>query len=460
MSIVAIVLAAGKGTRMQSAVPKVLHPICGVPIIQHVVNNLRGAGVRRIMVVVGPDGLDADLGPDIEYVTQQERLGTGHAVMQAEKALTGYKGSVLVLTGDAPLYREETLRNFIDYHSAQRALGTVLTVEVEDPTGYGRIIRDANGHLEKVVEQRDAEPSEKLIKEINSGSFVFDSTALFKALGHVTPDNLQKEYYLPDVLPILRNVPGGKVGVFKHDAPEEALGINDRIQLAEAERILRDRLREKWLLAGVTLVDPANIYIDAAAEIAPDATLMPFTFIEGNTVIGSGSVVGPFTRLQNVQVGENTSICQSTVVDSTLGPECEIGPFSYIRPGSNLKAGVKVGPFSEIKNSTIDEGSKVPHLSYIGDTDMGKRVNVGAGAITCNFDGVEKFRTTIKDDVFIGSNSNLVAPIEIGAGAFIAAGSTVTGDVLPGALAVARNRQKNIADWAHKKVKKRRSEEE
>lgn len=460
MSVTAIVLAAGKGTRMKSAIPKVLHPICGLPMVKHVVNNLRAAGIQQIIVVEGPDGLDIDLGSDVNYVTQAEQLGTGHAVMQAEALMEGYTGQVLVITGDAPLYRWETLRALVDYHIEGGALGTILTVDVHDPTGYGRIVRDSHGDLERVVEQRDANPTEALIKEINSGTFVFASAPLFQALRCIKPQNVQNEYYLPDVLTVLKEMPNGKVQIFKHHDPEEAVGINNRVQLAEAEQILRNRLREAWMRAGVTMVDPATVFIDASAELAPDVVLMPFTFIEGNTTIASGSLIGPFTRLQDVIVKENVTISQATVTRSILEAHCEIGPYSYIRPGSHIGYGAKVGGFCEIKNTTIGRDSKVPHLSYIGDTHMGSNVNIGAGTITCNFDGATKHHTNIKDEAFIGSNCNLVAPVEVGAGAYVAAGSTITGDVPSGALAVARGKQRNIADWTARWGKKRHIEEE
>ncbi len=459
MSIAAIVLAAGKGTRMKSAIPKVLHQICGLSMVGHVVRNLEEAGIQRIIVVVGPDGLEAELGPSVEYVVQMEQLGTGHAVMQAEEALKGHSGPVLVITGDSPLYRGETLLGLISYHLDGGAVGTVLTVDVADPAGYGRIIRDADGNLEKIVEQRDTTPSQALVKEINSGTFVFASVPLFSALRRIRPQNAQNEYYLPDVLTILKEA-YGKVQIFKHHDPEEALGINDRVQLAAAEQILRNRVREAWMRAGVTMIDPATVYIDAEAELAPDVVLLPFTFIEGHTTIAGGSVIGPFTRLQDAKVGENVTVSQATVIASSLGSRCVVGPYSHIRHGCDIATGAKVGGFCEIKNTTIGSGSKVPHLSYLGDTDVGSDVNIGAGTITCNYDGVLKHRTIIQDQAFVGSNCNLVAPIEVGASAYVAAGSTITGNIPPGALGVARSRQKNIADWATKWSKKHSAEEE
>jgi bifunctional UDP-N-acetylglucosamine pyrophosphorylase/glucosamine-1-phosphate N-acetyltransferase len=457
MTVAAVVLAAGKGTRMKSDIPKVIHPICGRPMVAHVVNNLREAGIGRIIVVVGPDGekIQAILGSDVEYVVQEEQLGTGHAVLQTQTILKNHSGSLLVIHGDTPLYRAGTLRDLVSCHESSEAIGTVLTVTVDDPFGYGRIIRDADGKLEKIVEEKDATPVEAMVREINSGTYVFECEPVFAALCRIKPQNVQNEYYLTDVVPILREE-YRRVQVFSHGDADEALGINNRVQLAAAEQILRNRIREHWMLAGVTMVDPATTYIDAEAVLEPDVVLLPFTFIEGHTQISTGSVIGPFTRLKDARLGENVIINQATVLDSSLEPGCNVGPYSHIRPGCHLRAGAKVGGFCEIKNTVIGSGSKVPHLSYLGDTDVGDKVNIGAGTITCNYDGHDKHRTTIQDEAFVGSNCNLVAPVEIGTGAYIAAGSTITGDIPPGALGVARNRQRNIPDWAKRRESKRR----
>ena len=454
MAVAAVVLAAGKGTRMKSDIPKVIHPICGRPMVAHVVDSLREAGIERIIIVVGSAAkqIQEVLGSELEYVVQEEQLGTGHAVLQTASVLENHDGPLLVIHGDTPLYRPATLRELVHSHQDSGAIGTVLTVNVDDPTDYGRIIRDSTGGFERIVEQKDATPEEAMVKEINSGTYVFECAAMFSALSRVRPQNVQHEYYLPDVLPILREEQG-KVQIFNHGDDEEALGINNRVQLAVAEQIMRNRVREKWLLAGVTMVDPATTYIDAEAVLEPDVTLLPFTFIEGHTWIASGSVIGPFARLRDARLGKNVIISQATVLESSLEPGCVVGPYSYIRPGCQLEEGAKVGGFCEIKNTVIGSGSKVPHLSYLGDTHVGKKANIGAGTITCNYDGQEKHHTTIEDQVFVGSNCNLVAPVEIGAGAYIAAGSTITGDIPPGALGVARSRQRNIANWA----KRRRS---
>ncbi|NMB46958.1 MAG: bifunctional UDP-N-acetylglucosamine diphosphorylase/glucosamine-1-phosphate N-acetyltransferase GlmU [Firmicutes bacterium] len=456
MTVAAVVLAAGKGTRMHSKIPKVIHPICGRPMVEHVVNNLREAGIGRIIVVIGHNGqaVKDTLGPGIEYVVQEEQLGTGHAVMQTETVLKNHNGPLMVIHGDTPLYRPATLRALVHSHRDSGVIGTVLAVNVDDPTGYGRIVRNAAGGLDKIVEQKDADPIELEIREINSGTYVFECESMFAALRRIRPQNVQNEYYLTDVLTILKE-DHGTVQVFTHADDEEALGINNRAQLAVAEQIMRDRIREKWLLAGVTMIDPATTYIDAEAELEQDVALMPFTFIEGHTHIAQGSVIGPFVRLKDAKVGENVTISQATVVESSLERGCTVGPYSHIRPGCHLAEGVKVGGFCEIKNTIIGPESKVPHLSYLGDTRVGGQVNIGAGTITCNYDGLEKHRTTIEDQAFIGSNCNLVAPVVVGTGAYAAAGSTITTDIPPGALGVARNRQRNIPGWEQRQQRKR-----
>jgi bifunctional UDP-N-acetylglucosamine pyrophosphorylase/glucosamine-1-phosphate N-acetyltransferase len=458
MAVAAVVLAAGKGTRMKSEIPKVIHSICGRPMVVHVVDSLRQAGIERIIIVVGSaaEQIQEVLGNDVEYVVQEEQLGTGHAVLQAEAILKNHDGPLLVIHGDTPLYRAGTLRNLVDLHQDSGAIGTVLTVNVDDPTGYGRIIRDSAGGFKKIVEQKDASPGEAMVKEINSGTYVFECGPMFGALSQIKPQNVQNEYYLTDVLPILRKE-YGKVQIFTHEDADEALGINNRVQLAVAEQIMRSRIREKWMLAGVTMMDPTTIYIDAEVILESDVVLLPFTFIEGHTRIATGSVIGPFVRVRDAELGQNVTVSQATVLESSLDSGCVVGPYSYIRPGCQLGEGAKVGGFCEIKNTVIGSGSKVPHLSYLGDTDVGKKVNIGAGTITCNYDGQEKHHTTIQDQAFVGSNCNLVAPVEIGSGAYVAAGSTITGNIPPGALGVARSRQRNIPDWAGRRGSKRSS---
>ncbi|NLJ86151.1 MAG: bifunctional UDP-N-acetylglucosamine diphosphorylase/glucosamine-1-phosphate N-acetyltransferase GlmU [Firmicutes bacterium] len=459
MNIAAVVLAAGKGTRMKSALPKMLHPVCGRPMVTQVVGILQEAGIHRIIVVVGPNEVADRLGDQIEFVTQAEPLGTGHAVLQAEEALKGHNGPVVVVHGDTPLYLPDTIKELVRYHQAAGATGTVLTVDVEDPTGYGRIIRDRDGSFVKIVEQKDATDEEAKTKEINSGTYVFAREPLFAALHQIKPQNVQKEYYLTDVLAILRRE-RHKVDIYKHGDAEEALGINNRAQLAVAEGILRDRIRKAWMLAGVTMLDPNTVYIDAEAKLAEDVVILPFTFIEGNSRIAKGSVIGPFARLKDAHLGENVTVTQATVMASSIGAGAVVGPYSYIRPHCHIGAGARIGGFCEIKNTVIGSNSKVPHLSYVGDTDVGSDVNIGAGTITCNYDGAEKHRTIIEDRAFIGSNCNLVAPVVIGSDSYLGAGSTITGNVPPGALGVARSRQRNIPDWAGKWGKKQSEEEE
>lgn len=452
MSVVAVVLAAGKGTRMKSRLVKVLHPLCGRPMVQHVVNNLRLAGIERIIVVVGfqADKVREELGDSVEYAVQEEQLGTGHAVMQTRHLLENHTGPILITYGDAPLYRSETFAGLIKAHAAAGAGATLLSVILSNPTGYGRIIRDEKGRFLAVVEERDATRQQAAIREVNSGTYVFESSLLFAALDNLRPENAQQEYYLTDVPALMRQA-GEKIHIFSDADPVETLGINNRLQLARAEKILRDRIREKWMLAGVTMIDPASVFIDAEVELEPDVVLYPSVFLEGRTRVGRGAVIGPFTRLVDVEVGENTVITQSTVWKSELEANCTIGPYTYIRPGCHLEEGVKIGDFTEVKNSRVGAYSKIPHLSYVGDSHVGRKVNVGAGTITCNYDGQKKHQTIIGDEAFIGSNSNLVAPVEVGPCAYVAAGSTITKKVPAGALGVARCRQTNIPDWNERK---------
>ena len=330
-------------------------------MIAHVVKNLREAGVGRIIVVVGPEGQEIQdlLGSEVEYVVQAEQLGTGHAVLQTEAVLKSHSGPLLVIHGDTPRYRVATLRELIKTHESSNASGTVLSVLVDDPTGYGRIIRDDEGAFAKIVEEKDASPEEASVKEINSGTYVFQCEPMFAALHQISPENAQKEYYLTDVLGIIKEQ-AGMVEIYTHDDHEEALGINNRVQLAAAEKILRNRIREKWMLAGVTMMDPDTTYVDAEVELEPDVVLMPFTFIEGRTKVASGSVIGPFARVRDCVVGENVAISQATVLESTLEPGCTVGPYSHIRAGCHLAEKAKVGGFCEIKNTTVGPGSKVP----------------------------------------------------------------------------------------------------
>ncbi len=451
---VAVILAAGQGTRMRSKHAKVLHPVGGRPMLHTVVDTVRQAGFGRIIVVVGhlADQVQAacgDLG--VEFVLQAEQLGTGHAVAQAEPLLAGHEGPVLVTYGDTPLFRPQTMANLLARHRAAGAAATLLSAFVDDPTGYGRIVRDAaTGRLVRIVEQKDATPEEAAIREINSGTYCFDGPSLFSALKEVRPQNAQGEYYLTDVLGLLVR-DGRPVEVVVAPDAREVLGVNDRVELARAEAILRRRIVEHWMLAGVTVANPDTVYIDPQAVLHKDAVIMPFTFIRGASVIGEDARIGPHAEIEDSEVGPGASVERSVVRGSRIGPGCTVGPFAYLRPGTVLEAKAKAGSFVEIKKSVIGPGSKVPHLSYLGDATVGRDVNVGAGTITCNYDGFGKYPTYIEDGAFIGSNTNLVAPVRIGAGAYTGAGSTITRDVPPDALAVERANQLVKPGWAAKK---------
>ncbi|EAX47395.1 UDP-N-acetylglucosamine pyrophosphorylase [Thermosinus carboxydivorans Nor1] len=453
--LAALVLAAGKGTRMKSALPKVLHKVGGKPMVQHVLDAARQAGATRNIVVIGfgAEAVAAELDGQAEFVVQAEQLGTGHAVMQAESKLADFPGTVLVLCGDTPLLEGEMLKELVVQHRAQQAAATVLTAHMPDPTGYGRVIRSTDGQVLKIVEQKDASPAERAVNEVNTGIYCFEGPALFRALRSVRRDNAQGEYYLTDVIGILVNE-GAKVWALPAADYRATLGINSRLQLAEAERIIRQRKLTALMESGVTIMDPASTFIDAEVQIAPDTIIYPFTWLEGRTVIGQGCVIGPSTRIQDTTVGDNVTIHFTYAHECQIGDDVTVGPYVHLRPGTVLARGVKIGNFVEVKNSQVGENSKIPHLSYIGDTDMGARVNIGSGTITVNYDGKQKYRTTIEDDAFIGCNTNLVAPVTVGCGAYVAAGSTITKNVPPSALGVARARQTNIEGWADKHRKK------
>ncbi len=447
-----IILAAGMGTRMKSKLPKVLHNVAGQPLVSHVANVVSQIGSSKNIIVIGygADQVREKLEGSFKFVTQKEQLGTGHAVMQAKKEVIGKIDVVVVISGDTPLLTEKTLERLYKYHSISGAVATVLSTNMPDPTNYGRIIRNSENKIVKIVEEKDASFEEKKITEINTGVYCFNSKKLFEALAAVVPKNNQSEYYLTDVIEILLNK-HLKVEVVVTDDYLEVMGINNRVQLAEAEAILRKRISQKQMLAGVTIVNPDATYIDASVKIGIDSIIYPSCYLEGKTEIGEGCIIGPDCSLKDTVVGNKTTIIRSTAVEAVIGDDCKIGPYSYLRPGTCLGASVKIGDFVEIKKSTIGTGSKIPHLSYIGDCEMGEHVNVGAGTITCNYDGKNKFKTILEDGSFIGSNANLVAPIKIGKNAFVAAGSTITKGVPAETLAIERGIQKNIPGWSKKR---------
>lgn len=437
----AVVLAAGMGTRMKSKKHKVLHEICGKPMVLHMVDTLEAAGFDRKVIVVGAsrEQVMERLG-DHEYAIQEEQLGTAHAVMMAKDKLGHEQGVTLVCAGDTPIIRQETLEQMLQAHRASGAAVTVLTAVVDNPFGLGRIIRDEAGNVLRIVEEKDASDEERKVQEINSSVFLYDNQLLFHALAKIDNNNAQGEYYLPDCLEVLR-CEGHQVNAYVCEDPREIQGINDRAQLAIANEIIRERIAINHMKNGVTIVDPKGTYIDAGVAIGADTVLLPGTVLEGDTVIGEDCKIGPNAHLVNVTVEDGVKIQHSVLTDAVVEREATVGPFAYLRPKAHIGQGAKIGDFVEIKNAKIGAGSKVSHLSYIGDAEIGSGVNVGCGTITVNYDGVNKYKTIVGDDSFIGCNSNLVAPLTLGKKVYVAAGSTVTDDVPDGALAIARERQ-------------------
>jgi len=458
-NLYAIVLAAGKGTRMKSNLYKVLHPVCGKPMVQHIVDRLHLLAAKQIVVVVGhgAEQVKEQLGMTVQYAHQEQQLGTAHAVMASGELLKDKAGTTIVISGDTPLVRTETLKNLIEHHEQSQAAATVVTTVLEDPTGYGRIIRNADGFVERVVEHKDATIGQRQVREINTGIYCFDNQKLFQALAQVKNDNVQGEYYLPDVLQILREQ-SDLISAYVTDNPKEGIGVNDRVQLSAAEKYLRQRINEQHMKNGVTIIDPDSTYIEADVVIEADTVIHPGTHLKGNTKIGAGCVIGPNAELIDCQVESHVHIRYSVAAGSVIRQAATVGPFSYIRPGSDVGEEAKVGNFVELKNTKLGKKSKVPHLSYVGDSEVGRFVNIGCGAITVNYDGINKHKTIIGDESFIGCNANLVAPVTIGDGAYIAAGSTITDDVASEALAIARARQINKAYYAKKMLKSNKTE--
>jgi bifunctional UDP-N-acetylglucosamine pyrophosphorylase/glucosamine-1-phosphate N-acetyltransferase len=449
-----IVLAAGQGTRMKSALPKVLHPIGGRPLVGHVIAHARALDPEHLLVVVRHErDLVADavtsIDPAVLVVDQDDVPGTGRAVEVALAQISSFDGDVLVLSADVPLLDAATLEHLLQRHRARTAVATVLSALVPDATGYGRVIRDADGALLRIVEQKDASPEEAAVTEINAGVYVFQASSLREQLARVGTDNAQGEMYLTDVIGLAR---AAHLDVAVSRAPDAAaaLGVNDRVQLSEAARTLNARTVRRWQLAGVTVVDPATTWIDVTATLAPDVTVRPNTQILRATTIETGAVIGPDTTLVDCEVGEGATVTRTDATLAVIGARASVGPFSYLRPGTVLGAGGKIGTFVETKNSTIGEGSKVPHLSYVGDTAIGRGVNLGAGAITANYDDIAKHRTEIGDEVHTGSHNVFVAPVRIGDGAKTGAGAVIRKDVPPGALALSVAPQRNVEGWVEK----------
>jgi bifunctional UDP-N-acetylglucosamine pyrophosphorylase/glucosamine-1-phosphate N-acetyltransferase len=449
----AIVLAAGQGKRMLSDLPKVLHCAAGVPLVRHVLDAVEGAGITEIIVFIGQGAelVQEALGVDYKFAFQERQLGTGDAVLKAMPYLSEECQDVLVVCGDTPLLTSETLKKLIITRRDAAAAAAVLTSIFDDPKGYGRVVKNADNMVEAIIEEVDASSEQKEIQEINTGLYAFAKEALQATIRRLQPDNQQGEYYLTDCIHLLREA--GQPVTALLSSTEETAGINTRSQLADAERILRKRECRRLMDEGVTIHDPDTTYIDKGVQVGRDTVIYPFTFLEGETVIGKGCTLGPGTRLCSAVLGNNVSIQYSVVMESAIGDGCNIGPFAYLRPGNTLGDDVKIGDFVELKMTSVGQGSKIPHLSYVGDATVGSGVNIGAGTITCNYDGVNKYKTLIEDGVFVGSNTNLVAPVSVGKNAVIGAGSTITKDVPPASLAIERAKQDVIPDWKKKRKK-------
>jgi bifunctional UDP-N-acetylglucosamine pyrophosphorylase/glucosamine-1-phosphate N-acetyltransferase len=447
-----VILAAGKGTRMKSMQPKVLHPLAGRPLIEHVLRTVDTLDVASTILVIGhgaDDVRNALAGrPALQFAVQSPQLGTGHALLQTEPLLAGKKGVVLLVYADVPLLRPATLARLVEAQRGSRAAATVLTAELDDPYGYGRIARDEQGRIVRIVEERDASGDERAIREINSGIYVFSLGPLFGALNEMAADNAQGEYYLTDLVSIYRRR-GLKVETLMLDEAAELRGVNSRVDLADLTGILRARKNREVMLGGVTLEDPATAYIDDDVTIGADTVIGPGVLLEGRTRIGARCRIHAGAHLRDATLGEAVTVLdRSIITDSTVADGASIGPFAHIRPDSSIGEGARVGNFVELKKTSLGRRSKANHLAYLGDATIGDEVNVGAGTITCNYDGQKKHPTIIEDGVFIGSDSQLIAPVRIGQNAYVAAGSSVTEDVPADALAIARGRQENKPGWA------------
>ena len=449
-----LILAAGKSTRMKSKYAKVLHRAGGRTLLEHVTGNARQVSAD-IWVVVGHSADQVkSLVSEVKFVDQKEQLGTGHAVMAAREHFSDYAGDLIVLPGDVPLIGKDTLQSFIRFHRDGGYRASVLTADAENPYGYGRIVRRNDSELDSIVEHRDATAEILKIREINSGIYVFNAPALFQALTRIRNNNAQREYYLTDVIGILVSQ-RDKVGAFKIPAVEEILGINTRQELAAVDRVMRQRKCAALMSEGVTIVDPDTTFVDADVQVGADTTIYPSVQIYGQTVIGEDVTIHSFSRIANSKIGARSTVLEGCiVVDSTLGEDVSVGPYAHLRMGTSVADKAKVGNFVEIKKSVLGSGTKSMHLAYLGDATIGKNVNIGAGVITCNYDGINKNPTYIEDGAFVGTDSQLIAPVRIGKDAYVAAGSSVTDDVPPESLAIARGRQINKEGWVKERKKK------
>jgi bifunctional UDP-N-acetylglucosamine pyrophosphorylase/glucosamine-1-phosphate N-acetyltransferase len=458
-----VILAAGKGTRMKSARSKVLHRVAGQPMIEHVLSAAAALSPRTTTVVVGhqAESLKTALGghPGLTFVVQEPQLGTAHALLTTESALRGQAGTLVLLSGDVPLLTANTLKILLDTHTSTNAAATVVTAVVENPHGYGRIVRgsaESGQQIARIVEEKDASPDERRIGEINSGIYAFALAGLFTAVRGIAAENAQNEYYLPDLVEIFRRQGMGVETVTVPDA-NEIRGINSRIELAAVSRIVRDQKNAELMAAGVTIEDPATAYIDGDVTIGADTIVHPGVSLEGNTSIGAGCEIHSGVRIVNSQVGDRVQVFNHCVItDSVVASDVNVGPFAHLRNHADVRAQARVGNFVELKKTVLGTGSKAMHLAYLGDALIGERVNIGAGTITCNYDGVNKNTTTIEDGAFIGSDSQLIAPVTIGRGAYVGSGATIRENVPAGALAVSAGKQRNIEGWVDEKVKRRK----
>lgn len=452
----AIVLAAGLGSRMKSKHHKVLHNVCGKPMILHILDELAKMDLEQVIVVLGQqrDKVATIIGDRAQIALQEEQLGTGHAVKAAIPHLRSTIDTTIVLYGDAPLIRAETMERLFQERECQNAAACVLTAQVSNPTGLGRVITDFNQAVEKIVEEKDATLDEKAIQLINTGIYAFRTGDLVASINQIRPDNAQGEYYLTDTLSVLRSQNHAVYSICVDD-PDEIASVNDLVQLADVERILRHRICSHWARQGVTIVDPSHTYIGLNVQIGRDTTILPGTMVEGCTTIGEDCVIGPHTRLTDVTIGDRVRVEQSVAQESRIADDATVGPFAYLRPGSRIGSRVKIGDFVEIKNSVIDEDTKVSHLAYVGDALIGRRVNVGCGVITVNYDGKVKHQTVVGDDSFVGSNVNLIAPVRLGDGSYVASGSTITQEVPADGFAIDRGQQVTkpnyVKAWKEKK---------
>jgi len=458
-----VILAAGKGKRMRSETPKVLHKVCGHPIIYYILKQILGLGPKNIFVVAGhkkqllKDYLAGEF-TSVRTIEQDKQLGTGHAVKMVRDGAGDFGRSMLVLSGDSPLITKETLKSLISLRDREDAAAVILTSVTENPGGYGRIVKNKKNEVIRIVEEADASPSEKKINEVNSSSYCFDTKLLFENIDSIDTKNSQGEYYLTDIVETLIKK-GHKVSTFIVADHNEVKGINDRSQLAGAGKIIRKKINKRLMGNGVTIVDPDSAYIEDTVQIGSDTIIEPSCFLKGATIIGENCMIGPFSQLTDTIIGRGSIINSSVIIGAEIGDENNIGPNSYIRPGTKTGQRVKIGAFCEIKKSTVDDGSKVPHLSYVGDTEIGKGVNIGASSVTVNYNGFSKSRTIIEDDAFIGSDTMLIAPVRIGRGAIVAAGSVITRDVGENVMAIERAKQKNIRNGAIK-YKNRKSKDQ